>query len=68
VIGVLVAVWIWPSILLQIRFGDVGREPGCPTCCRCRCCGDAVPRGMTRAVKIDAMGVQTDEDTLPVTV
>jgi hypothetical protein len=60
------AAWIWPSILLQIRHGNVGREPGCPSVCRCRCCGEAKPRGVTRAVYLEKLAVQAGDDTLAV--
>jgi len=62
--AVLLGAWIWPSILLQIRYGGVGREPGCPNGLRCCCCWTASPpRGAARAIKVDKMSTETKEST-----
>jgi len=36
--GIFALVLVWAIIALQIEYGDVGIEPGCPSCCRCCCC------------------------------
>lgn len=58
-IGITLAASIVPAIIMQIRLGEVGREPGCPARCRC-CCGKVVPRGAKRAIKVDGAEVTAD--------
>ena len=36
--GIFALLLVWSVIALQIEYGDVGIEPGCPSCCRCCCC------------------------------
>jgi len=36
--GAFALLLVWALIALQIELGDVGIEPGCPSCCRCCCC------------------------------
>ena len=64
--ALLLAMWIVPSILLQIRYGDVGREPGCPRGLRCCCCVKA--HGPARAVKVDAKNAVMVESSTTVGV
>ena len=62
-VGLALALLCAPAILLQIRLGDVGREPGCPSCCRC-CCGSATPRGAKKALQVDGVSVRVDSANL----
>ena len=66
--SVLLALWIGPSILLQIRYGEVGREPGCPKMLRCCCKSEARPKGAKKAIKADAVSVQVSANIAPVGV
>ena len=59
--ALLLALWIGTSIVMQIRYGDVGRGPGCPSMCRC-CCPAGVARSTTRAAKVEMMSVRPDGD------
>lgn len=51
-----------PAIIMQIRLGEVGREPGCPPCCHCCkcCCPAAKPAGEVKAVNVMKQEVQAD--------
>lgn len=59
--------WVASLICMQIRYGGVGREPGCPTICR-RCCPKVSRQGSRKQRKKEVAlakeSVEADADNM----